>query len=309
MSRSPNKRRAAAVSVGSNALLVVGKLVVGVVTHSVAVISEAIHSGMDLLASLIAFVAVSYSDRPPDTGHPHGHGKIENLSGAIEALLIFGAIIFIGYEAVGKLVHGGKVEHVHLGSIIMGVSAAMNTVVSIYLQRVGRKTESEALLADAAHLRTDVYTSLGICAGLLLVHFTGRQWLDPVSALAVALLIVWEAWVITRRSVGVLLDEGLPEEDVAVLREVVGKEGATFHTLRTRRSGSTRTFDLHLDVNPEDTIGAVHALCDRIKEGVRRRLPNSQVLIHPEPTSTRDSGSSGRLDMDHDPADVGDPSP
>jgi cation diffusion facilitator family transporter len=282
--RPPSKRLAAAVSVGSNTFLVVGKVIVGVITGSVAVMSEAIHSGMDLLAAMIAFVAVSYSDRPADANHPHGHGKIENLSGAIEALLIFGAIIFIGYEAIGKLIHGGKVEHIYLGSIVMGVSVAVNTGVSIYLQRVGKRTESEALLADAAHLRTDVYTSLGICVGLMLVNFTGRQWLDPVSALAVALLIIWEAWVITRRSVGVLLDEALPEEDVAVLREEVAAQGVTFHALRTRKLGSTRTFDLHLDVDPRSTIAAVHAVCDRIKEGVRRRLPGSQVLIHPEPT-------------------------
>ena len=166
-------------------------------TGSVAVISEAVHSAMDLLAAIIAFVAVSLSDRPPDADHPHGHGKIENLSGAVEALLIFGAVVFIGYEAIDKLMHGNEVQADLPRRHRDGRSAAVNTVVSWHLQRVGRQTDSEALLADSAHLRTDVYTSLGVFAGLTAVHFTGITWLDPAAALAVALLIVWEAWQIT----------------------------------------------------------------------------------------------------------------
>jgi cation diffusion facilitator family transporter len=293
MTAVPAKRRAAALSVASNSCLVLGKLVVGIMTGSVAIISEAIHSGMDLLAAIIAFVAVSYSDRPPDRDHPHGHGKIENLSGAVEALLIFGAIFFIAYEAIAKLVHGARVERVYLGAIVMGASAAVNTVVSIVLQRVGRRTESEALLADAAHLRTDVYTSLGVGAGLLLVQLTGRQWLDPVAALSVGLLIGWEAWRITRRSVGALLDESLPEEEQRQVREAIARTGVTFHAFRTRKAGATRTVDLHLDVSPAASAEQVHALCDQIEAEVRRVLPAAQVLIHPEPTVEADE--SGQL--------------
>jgi cation diffusion facilitator family transporter len=286
---NPAKRRAAALSVASNTVLVAGKLVVGIVTGSVAVISEAIHSGMDLLAALIAFVAVSYSDRPPDREHAHGHGKIENLSGAIEALLIFGAIAVIAYEAVGKLVRGVTVEHVYLGAIVMGASAVINTFVSLYLQRVGRRTESEALLADAAHLRTDVYTSLGVFAGLLAVHFTGITWLDPAAALAVALLIGWEAWQITRRSVGGLLDVAIPEEEEHRVREAIEAAGVTYHALRTRKAGATRTIDLHLDVSPTATVEQVHELCDRIERDVQQALPTAQVFIHPEPDLEADA--------------------
>lgn len=278
-----SKRRAAAVSVASNTCLVLGKLVVGVMTSSVAVISEAVHSAMDLLAAVIAFVAVSLSDRPPDLDHPHGHGKIESLSGAIEALLIFCAVVFIGYEAIEKLIHGGAVERIHLGAIVMGGSAVVNTVVSCYLQRVGTRADSEALLADAAHLRTDVYTSLGVFAGLLLVHFTGVQWLDPVTALVVALLIVREAWLITRRSVGNLLDESLPATDRAAVEAAMRDLGVSFHALRSRKSGSARKIDLHLEVPATASAASVHALCDRIEEAIHARLPNAQVLIHPEP--------------------------
>ncbi len=282
------KRRAAALSIGSNTFLVLIKLVVGVLTGSVAVISEAVHSAMDLLAALIAFVAVSLSDRPPDQDHPHGHGKIENLSGAVEALLIFGAVVFIAYEAIDKLIHGNAVRQIYLGAIVMGISALVNTVVSWHLQRVGSQTDSEALLADAAHLRTDVYTSVGVFVGLLLVHFTGLNWLDPGVALLVALLIIREAWHITRRSVGVLLDESIPEEERNLVMETITRHGATFHSLRSRKSGATRTIDLHLDVSPKAPVEQVHELCDRIEEDIQRDLPGTQVLIHPEPDSKQD---------------------
>lgn len=277
------KRRAAALSVSSNTLLVLSKLVIGILTGSVSVISEAIHSAMDLLAAIIAFIAVSFSDRPPDLDHPHGHGKIESLSGAVEALLIFAAVIFIVYEAIEKFIHGGKVEHLYLGSVVMGFSALVNIGVSWYLQRVGKKTDSEALLADAAHLRTDVYTSLGVLLGLVLVQITGQQWLDPVAALAVGVLITREAWQITRRSVGNLLDESLPETERQKVEQAIQQTGVIFHDLRSRKSGATRVIDLHLNVSPTSTVEQVHKLCDRIEESIKHEIPRAQVLIHPEP--------------------------
>ena len=284
----PSKRYAAGFSVASNTFLVLAKLVVGVITRSVAVISEAVHSAMDLLAAVIAFVAVSYSDRPPDREHPYGHGKIESLSGAIEAVLIFVAVFFIARESIEKMIHGGAVEKVYLGSAVMGLSALVNTAVSIYLQRAGRLTDSEALLADAAHLRTDVYTSLGVMVGLLLVHFTKIQILDPITALSVALLIVWEAWQITRRSIGNLLDRSLPEEEQRLLEDAIASAGGSYHELRSRKSGSSRKIDLHLDVSPTATASEVHALCDRIEQNVERALPGAQLLIHPEPAEQKD---------------------
>jgi len=283
-----SKRRAAALSVGSNTTLVLGKLFVGILTGSVAVISEAIHSAMDLIAAIIALVAVSLSDRPPDRDHSYGHGKIESLSGAVEALLIFGAVVFIGYEAIDKLLHGGEVQKIYLGAVVMGVSAVVNTFVSWHLQRVGKRTDSEALLADAAHLRTDVYTSVGVVIGLLAVQFTGIHWLDPAVALAVGLLIVHEAWVITRRSVGVLLDESLPAADLEVVERIIHQTGLTFHALRSRRSGPERKIELHLDVSPKSTATQIHAACDQIEEEIRSELPNTQVTIHPEPTVAHD---------------------
>ncbi len=277
------KQRAAGLSVLSNITLVVGKLVVGLLTSSVAVISEAVHSAMDLVAAIIAYAAVTLSGRPPDEDHPHGHGKIEDLSGAAEALLIFGAVAYIGYEAINKLVVGAHVEQIHLGVIVMAISSAVNVAVSWYLQRVGQRTESMALLADAAHLRTDVYTSLGVLVGLAAVHFTGVQLIDPVAALSVSLLISLEAWKITQRSVGELLDRSLPADERRVIEEIIQRAGLRYHSLRSRKSGATRKIDLHLDVSPKATAEQVHELCDRVEREVQEALPGAQVLIHPEP--------------------------
>jgi cation diffusion facilitator family transporter len=278
-----SKRRAAGLSVASNTVLVLGKLVVGVVTGSVAVISEAVHSAMDLLAALIAFAAVSLSGRPPDASHSHGHGKIEDLSGAVEALLIFGAVVFIGYESINKLVHGSEVRHALLGVAVMAGSSLINIGVSWYLYRVGKRTDSVALLADAAHLRTDVYTSLGVLVGLLAVHLSGLSWIDPLAAMLVALLIVREAWQITRRSVGELLDESLPAHERELVQQIIAEAGHSFHALRSRKSGAERSIDLHLEVSPKATVQQVHTTCDALERAIMGALPRTQVLIHPEP--------------------------
>ncbi len=282
-SEGRRKRRAAALSVASNTTLVLGKLLIGMLSGSIAVISEAIHSGMDLLAAVIALIAVSLSDRPPDKEHPFGHGKIENISGAVEALLIFGAVIFIASEAIHKLLHGGEIKLVYLGAAVMAFSALVNTFVSWHLQRVGEQTDSDALLADAAHLRTDVYTSLGVFFGLLLVHLTRIWWLDPLVALSVALLILREAWLITRKSFGGLMDESLPHEERVAIEEIIQKAGMKFHALRSRKSGPNRKIELHLDVNPQATALQVHSMCDQIESDIEKLLPGSQILIHPEP--------------------------
>ena len=170
LTRAGNKKTQTAVlSVGSNSLLIVLKIVVGVVTGSVAVLSEAIHSGIDLVAALIAWFAVRVSSQRPDEEHPYGHGKVENISGTIEALLIFVAAAWIIYEAVRKLLDPEPVDMPVWGVAVMLVSAVVNTFVSRRLSKVGKETDSMALQADAWHLRTDVYTSLGVMFGLLVI--------------------------------------------------------------------------------------------------------------------------------------------
>ncbi len=195
------KSRAAAVSIASNATLIVFKLVIGLMSGSIAIISEALHSGSDLAAAIIAFYSVRKAGEPPDESHHYGHEKIENLSGVIEALLIIAAAGVIIYEGVMKIIHGPELDHIWLGIGVMIISGVTNLIVSKkVLYPVARRTESAALEADAAHLLTDVYTSFGVAAGLLLVKITGWSYFDPIAAIAVALLIIHTGYELVLRS-------------------------------------------------------------------------------------------------------------
>jgi cation diffusion facilitator family transporter len=286
------KTSVARLSVISNSTLVAGKLLIGLAIGSVSVISEAIHSGFDLVASVIALLAVRAASRPPDRQHPYGHGKIENISGAIEATLIFGAAGWIIFEAVKKLMRHEGIENAGLGVAIMAVSALANYMVSGMLFKVAKETDSVALQADGWHLRTDVWTSLGVLAGLgiitlggLIVPDANLWWIDPVAAIAVAMLIVKAALDLTRHSIRDVLDESLPEEEVArieyEIRICAGVRGV--HDLRTRKSGMHRFVDFHLLVDPHMPTVDSHHLTDELAERIESMFPGASISIHVEP--------------------------
>jgi cation diffusion facilitator family transporter len=287
------KTRVALLSVGSNTALILLKVTVGVLIGSVAVISEAIHSGVDLLAALIALFAVRKSSVAADERHPYGHGKFENISGTIEALLIFAAAVWIIYEAVRRLLDPQEIDLPGWGVAVMGVSALVNVFVSRRLFKVGRATDSVALQADGWHLRTDVYTSVGVMVGLLVIWVGGYlwpgvdlQWIDSVVAIAVALLISKAAFDLTRESARDLLDVSLPQEDVEWIPAFVMStwpEVRGFHNLRTRKAGSTRFIDFHLVVDDRMSVKEAHDLGDRIVVALKERMPDSRVYIHVEP--------------------------
>lgn len=280
------KRNVAALSIASNSALVVLKLIAGLTIGSVSVISEAIHSSIDLLAAIMAFFAVRASAKPPDDQHHFGHGKAESLSGAAEAVLIFVAALMIVNEAVQKLLHGGEMESVDLGIAIMAVSAVVNIFVSRNLMRVAKATESPALEADAWHLTTDVLTSAGVAVGLVVVRLTGLSALDPIIAIGVALFITKAAYDITRKTVSDLLDASLPEEEQAVIREVLDRHKGDmvgYHEIRSRKSGSERHVDLHLVMNRNVTVKESHDLCDHLEGDLQRELGTVSLNIHVEP--------------------------
>lgn len=293
MDNKTKKSRVALLSVTSNTLLVIMKLSIGILIHSVSVISEAIHSSVDLVAAVIALVAVRKSAKPEDRHHAFGHGKIENISGAIEALLIFLAAGWIIFEAVQKLKNPQPIEQAGWGILIMSISAAANFFVSRMLFKVGDETDSIALKADAWHLRTDVWTSLGVMAGLLL-YWIGRfllpgmdlVWLDPIAAIAVALLIVKAAYDLTLESVRDLLDTSLGRADEQLIGKYVEEQYPkvlSYHKLRTRKSGSQRFYEFHLVVVPEMSVKESHELGDRIVARVKGHYPDAKVVIHVEP--------------------------
>ena len=273
------------LAVISNTLLTGGKLVAGVAMSSSAVLAEGFHSGVDLVAALIAFWAVRKARYPADGDHAFGHGKYDALSGAGEGLLIFGAALFIIVEAVRKIIGGGEVEQLGLGALVMAASAVINFLVSARLFAVARKSGSVAVEADGHHLRTDVWTSLGVLAGIGLIRLTGVHILDPIAAFVVAGLILITAWRITKKSFGDLLDRRLPNGEERRIAEIVREDHPhwlEFHRLRTRRAGGQRHIDLHVVTCRDIPVEMAHRLTEDLEDDIRREFPGAEIITHVE---------------------------
>lgn len=289
------KGGAAAISIASNSVLILLKVVAGVLTGSIAIITEAVHSAIDWVASVIAFVSVRKADVPADAEHPYGHEKVENLAAAIEGILILIGAAVIVYEATHRLIDGSEVDALGVGIAVMAFSVLANVVVSSYLYRRARVLESPALEGDAAHLRTDAMTSAGVLVGLALVEITGLAALDSITALLVAGAIVGAGVTILRRSSGVLVDEVLPGEEMdrieAAIDNARTEEVAGYHKLRARRAGSRRHIDLHVQYVRGTSLERAHELAHAMRASIEAEIPGAEVLIHVEPeTSFRDSG-------------------
>ncbi len=288
----PSKTRAAGLSIASNATLVALKIAAGAITGSIAIITEAIHSSIDLVASVIAYVSVRKADQPADADHPYGHEKIENLAATIEGMLILVGAGVIVFESVRRLVDVPEVESLGFGIAVIGFSTVANLAVSSYLYRRARQTESPALEGDAAHLRTDAATSAGVLVALVLVEITGIEILDPVTALVVAVAIVFAGIRIISRSSRVLVDEALPAEELAEVHAAIDAYGAPevvgFHKLRGRRAGSRRDIDLHVQFAEGTSLYRAHEVSHELQTAIGKRLRGVHVLIHLEPQD-RDS--------------------
>lgn len=297
MDAQKRKERVAGLSVISNAVLVALKLAAGLMIGSVSIISEALHSGVDLLAAIIALFSVKTSCIPADTKHPFGHGKVENISGTIEALLIFAASGWILFEAVEKLRFPQPIEHVGWGVVVMLISTVANLIVSGMLFKVGWETDSIALEADAWHLRTDVYTSAGVMASLAIIWVGHRftpdpniHWLDPVAALGVAILIIRAAYRLTLQAARDLLDARLPAEEETWIRDLIMAHQPVihgFHKLRTRKSGNFRFIEFHIKVDPQMSVGVSHRITEDLSASIERRFPAASVIVHIEPCDGR----------------------
>jgi cation diffusion facilitator family transporter len=290
------KVKTARLSIISNSFLICMKVVVGFISGSVSIISEAIHSGIDLIASIIAYFSVRISDNPPDERHPYGHGKYENISGVIEAMLIFVAAGWILFEAIKKLTGTIEMGQLGLGSIVMLISAAANFFISRKLYKVAKESDSIALEADALHLKTDVYTSLGVATGL------GIMWLadlklfgpdvhlhiiDPLIAISVALLILKESYTLLKNAYAPLLDTSLSNEELLIIKKVIESRHLDFHNLKSRKSGQFRFADVHLEMPSEMELGKVHDACDEIEKEIKLSIKNMDINIHVEPIESK----------------------
>lgn len=291
------KSGAAALSIASNALLIAIKLAAGAITGSIAILTEAVHSLIDLVASVVAFVSVRKADEPADAEHPYGHEKVESLAATIEGMLILIGAGIIVYEATHRLVVGSQVETLGVGIAVMGFSVLANLGVSSVLSRQARMHESPALEGDAAHLRTDALTSAGVLAGLVLVQVTGVVAFDSITALLVAVAIVTAGLRIIRRSSGVLVDEVLPEDEMDRIEAAIAAartpEVAGYHKLRARRAGSRRHIDMHVQYRSGTSLERAHELAHAMRAEIEAAIPRSEVLIHAEPETSVREGDSG----------------
>ena len=291
------KSGAAALSIASNAALIAIKLAAGAITGSIAILTEALHSLIDLVASVVAFVSVRKADEPADADHPYGHEKVESLAATIEGMLILVGAGIIVFEATHRLVVGSEVERLGVGIAVMGVSVLANLAVSTVLYRQAGAHDSPALEGDAAHLRTDALTSAGVLVGLGLVEVTGAAAFDSITALLVAAAIVVAGIRIIRRSSGVLVDEALPGEEMDRIEAAIASartpEVAGYHKLRARRAGARRHIDFHVQYRSGTSLERAHELAHQMRDRIEAEIRQAEVLIHVEPETSYRERESG----------------
>lgn len=282
------KQIAAAISIASNSSLILLKFFAGITSGSIGIISEAIHSGSDLLASIITFFSVCESSKPADEDHQFGHGKYEDFASYIEGSLIVLAAFYIIYEALKKIFfHADLKLDVNIGLVVMLISIIANTFVSTYLFKTAKKTGSTALYADGEHLRTDIYSSLGVFLGLFFVKITGNTIYDPIVAIIVAIMIFTTGYKICENSKKSLLDTSLSEnENLQIKKNInnyLGKGIISLKKLRTRKAGLKKNIEITLVVEKTMPISEAHELCDKIEAEIDADLGNTDISIHLEP--------------------------
>ena len=288
MEINTEKKLAAGLSIFSNTVIIILKFIAGIISGSISIISEAIHSLSDCLASVLTFFSVIKSSQPADAEHPFGHGKYEDMSGFIEGGLIIAASFYIIYEAGKKLFsHSAAETEPTLGIIVMCIAVIANFLVSSYLFKVAKHSNSVSLYADGEHLRTDIYSSLGVLIGLVLIKLTGLHILDPIIAIIVAIFIFRAGFVISKTTLNNLLDGSLPQEDLdeieKIIKDFTNKGILGYKNLKARQVGPSRDIEMILLFPENMTILECHNICDDIEESITKELGNCTVSIHAEP--------------------------
>ncbi len=282
--------RAALLSFLSNLGLMVLKLSVGMITGSVAVLSDGVDSGQDVFASALAFISVRYAMRPPDLAHPYGHGRAETIAAVVQSFLIAAGGAYIAVRGGLRLVDPPDEIGLDLGLAAMAVTALVNIAVVQYVGHVARVTNSPAIMSDARHLWTNVVQALAILGGLSLVALTGEVFFDAIAALALAVYILWTAGHILWASLHDILDSSLSDDDLRFIEQALMKhqaEIAGYHRLRTRRSGQKPYIDIHVVQPPAMTVAEADRVADMIEADIRERWPGAIVTIQTEPADGR----------------------
>lgn len=274
------------------------KLVAWWVTGSVALLSDGLESSVNVVAAIVAFAAVSYAAKPADKTHPFGHHKAEYLSAVLEGVLIVVAALLIVMEALPAVLAPTPMEAPAMGLAINFLAGVINAVWATVLIRTGRRYRSPALSADGQHILSDVVTSVGVLAGLVLAILTGYAVLDPLLAVLVALNILYQGWKVIAHSVDGLMDHAVEPDEAAAIKAAIaasGKGSLGVHDLKTRRAGAATFVDFHLVVPAAMPVGSAHEICDRLEDAIRAVQPGAQIAIHVEPETERAHGERVRM--------------
>ena len=278
------KKRVALISVLAAVFLTIFKIIVGILTGSLGILSEALHSGLDLVAAVITYFSVRLSDKPADSDHRYGHGKIENLSALIETFLLLITCAWIIYEAVSRLVSGNTHIEVNKWSYIVVISSiVIDYNRSRMLFRVAKKHNSQALEADAIHFSTDIWSSTVVLFGLICVNY-GWYFADAVAALGVASIVLFVSYQLGKRAIDVLLDKA-PMDTVAIVEQTLSNypEVKQFHDLKVRTAGADTFIKFNIHLEPDLSLRQVHELCDQIESELGELIARSEIYIHAEP--------------------------
>ena len=287
--------RAAALSFTSNLTLMVIKITIGVITGSIAVLSDGIDSAEDAVASTFAFLSIRLASQPADEEHPYGHGKAESIAATGQALLIAGGAGYIIAQAIHRMTVHHTIETTP-GLIALAITAAVNVGVVLYVGRAAKITGSMALRADTRHLWTNVAQAGAVIVALALVAISGNTIFDPIMALALAVYLLWTAGNVFIEALSEIMDVRLPRHEEELIEDCLRRNDAVrgHHGLRTRKAGRERYIDFHVAVDPNQTVGAAHTIADELEAAIQALLPGAVVTIHLEP---HDSGHHADVEL------------
>lgn len=291
------RRRATRASVAVALTLILAKFGAWIATDSVALLTSLIDSSVDLLASAVILVGVHQAARPPDPSHRYGHGKAEPLAALAQAAFIAGSAVILAYEAISRLIRPETVERGWIGIATMLLAIALTSALVLYQHRVVRRTGSVAIGADALHYRWDIAMNAAIIVALLLADATGWPYFDPLFALGIGGFMLWGARSIAAESFGMLMDRELPQEERERIRAIVAAHPHCqgLHDLRTRRSGTGRFIEFHLELDGEMTVSAAHDVADDIEQALMEAFPDAEIMLHQEPAGLEDVRLDARI--------------
>lgn len=281
-----NKFRAAYLAIFISIFLVIFKVIIGLSSNSISIISDAMHSGMDVVASTITLIAIYFAKKPADKCHNYGHGRYEDLAAVIQSMLIFLISITIIIQAASRIINQNLITETLPGIIVMLVSICLHSMTVFIMLKYAKKEQSVALRANALHLLADVITSVGVIVGLIVIHFTGLRIIDPIVAIIVAVIIIKTGFDIGKESIGQLLDRSLSTEEKSIIIEKIklfSPPILEYHHLRTRRVGLNRQVDFHLVFPNSYSLMDAHDISNKIEKEIHDNIPNVKTTIHLEP--------------------------